>query len=728
MRIESRLLTAVVSALLLVNCGGGSSSSSQPQPPVVVEPDNGGNEPTQTVTLVIDNTRVESERDNTLSIQFSEAVSELPTLELWLNDGDNVALTSHALTHNAELADDGLSVAVSFNIADGDDILHRATPVKLFAKAGEQTAGIDLSLYDVPPMSELNWPQRLFFADATHLDPLLESNSIVFQWLNLDPWAIPDDPTWEEDPYTSISWRMFYHSLGWMTGFGRRYAETGEAEYLERLDFLLADYDQTFPDPEEAGLAYREDAVSLRLNHLIYLYLNVYRDMPAERRVVIETLIDKASSKLMEYLTDIYYDSNNHGMIQGRAALNVVMALPRLAMTDALADAAVTRTERAAIAMFTPQEGMSKEQAPGYHYAAVAMLLESELMLQMASLPVPDVVEETLKKSLIIGAYLLNEDGTLPAIGDTQFNEKFDHVMRQLYRVYNRPIPQVDAFYNEGIDALADVKLDPEEGLLILKHRHNSGNLSKLFFDAGPMRHIHGHFDNLAIVGQLDGEKLLIDAGGPYGYGTGHRIHFVRLSSHNSLLINNEVGNKYDAEMLPPVETGHNIFGGGSQKTDPGLVHHRAFAMAKGDIPFLLVVDEVEQSNEDPNWVRSYWHFPPDSKVDRLSDTHNRVTLPSGKQYQHYQTRMDSEICFVAEGLLNNYGDYWLGWATTAFNVAVPAPIELCYLETNRYQKVNVFTSAESLETQVTDRGETLSIKVGERQYTYNKATRTLSE
>ena len=723
--------TALLAALVLVNCGGGGgsdSSSTTPPAPVVVVEDTPGETQTDQFSLAIDNIRVESERDNRLTVNLANAVTALPEIELWLNDSDGNALTGHDIAFTAELSDGGQSLLIAYRIGDNTETLDRAVPVQLAVKvAGEQTH-LDIALYDVPPMSALTWPQRTFFSHADHLDPLLESDSIVFQWLNLDPWPIPDDPTWEEDPYESISWRLFYHSMGWVTGFGRRYIETGDTAYLERVDFLLNDYEQTFSDTESDDLAYREDAVSLRLNHLMYLYLNIYREMPVERRTVIESLIAKATGKLRGYLNETFYDGNNHGLIQSRSALNVVMAMPHLAAMDSLAEDALARTRRAAEAMFSSAGALALEQAPGYHYAAVAMLLESQQMIELASLPMPQGVDETVRDALIMGVYLLNEDGTLPAIGDTQYAEKFDYVMGLLYRAYGKSIPVVDAYYEHGVDALDDMKVDSDEGLVIVKQRHGSGGLSKWFFDAGPARYVHGHFDNLNLVGRMDGEPLLVDSGGPYGYGTPHRGHFMQVPAHNTVQINDVVRSEYSATLLTPVETDHSFIGAGSQPSDEDSLHRRAFAVGKGDIPYLLVVDEVTQPTNEVNNVRAFWHYPPEAEVALLGDGLSRITLVSGKQYHHHHNALSNEECLVVEGELDRDGSYWLGWVTTGINIAVPAPMTICFVNTAEYRKVNLFTSAPNLAFNVTDLGSRLSIKVGERHYVYDKATHTLSD
>jgi len=463
------------------------------------------------------------------------------------------------------------------------------------------------------------------------------------------------------------------------------------------------------------------------MNHLIYFYLNFYRETPKEKQTVILELIDKNIKMLQKYLDNSEYDDDNHGLIQARSSLNYVAAFPLAENKTQILEASLLRIEKNATNMFSQTDGLSVEQAIDYHYIGTSMFIDAKKQISRLDVDIPTPIYNTLNRAIEVGAYLLFDDGAVPAIGDTYYNNKWDVYLKRYYDLFDTSNVMFDEYLINGQSALDDLKILTDAGLIIAKKRNLKNNLSKVFFDVGKKRTVHGHFDNLNIILLLDGDKLLVDSGGPYVYSSPGRGYFWSLPAHNSLVINNQVDNTFDAVIDNSSETDTMLTAAGTQKTTDQIDHRRAFALLKSNTDILLVIDQVIDASGGNNTIKDFWHFPPETMINSIDDQRSILTLENKHKFLHFQYSLNPTSCDTIIGEFDNNNLPKLGWVTAAYYVATPAPVKVCTSEDKNYIKINVFSNELELNPQIEDFADHLIISIMGNVLKYDKSTNKIT-
>lgn len=599
----------------------------------------------------------------------------------------STASSGHALDYSIETTESIIKVTYTFS-RTSNMLVNELIKLQL-TDENNILAELDVKVVDIPKMSELNWPQRSLFKNDIMVSAISNQNQINFYWLNLPSWSVPSNPTWKENPFQNISWQMFYVSLGWVTSLGESYKKTSSPSTLLKIENLIIDFNSTFPDIEsnDFELIYREDAVSIRTNHLLYLYLN-FKDVLSSAAVeALENQISNHFIKLNEYVNDPQYDDDNHGLIQARAALNLVASLPLEVNAGDLREAALSRISKASAAMFSPKNGLSIEQAFDYHYAGISMLLEAKQQIKKVGLTPPESLINTLEKAILTGTYFLYSDGTIPALGDTYYGGEWTYFVNRYIELLDVDSELLERFLNKGQSALKDSYLIEEEGLYIGK-RAIQNKQDKYFFEFGKPRIVHGHFDNLNILAELGSKKLLIDSGGPYTYSYQGRTNFWSKYAQNNLVIDNTTLDDGATNLVYLTEDQNITAIQAKQYSASGAEHSRTVVYNNHLEHSLMVFDHVIGGGT----VEEFWHFPPKALIEELADGTNRIELEDGSIFYHYRRALQTANCKVREGEFDSTGTPSIGWVSPAYNVAEPAPVNYCLSNGGGYVTVNLFT------------------------------------
>lgn len=536
---------------------------------------------------------------------------------------------------------------------------------------------ISADYYHIPEMNSLNWPQRSIFT-GNYLKNLLETEKkIDFYWLNLGKWQVPSVLEWNEDPFSNISWQLYFHSLGWLTTYGEVYKKTADSKYLEAVESFLVSYNETFSGDEKttSSVAYREDAVALRMNHLIYFHLELGKHLSINAQKALDDLLSKNVERLKVYLSDEEYHDDNHGMIQARSALNYVAVFPFKEDANVVFDNVLNRLEQASALMFDGDSGLNVEQSIDYHYIGLSMFLEAKSQLESLNLEVPQTLIDTISKAILAGAYLQYQDGSVPAIGDTYFDNNWRYYLGRYYEIYDRKVAEMEEFLTNGQSALDSLKAFEKQGLVVMKEQHSQEVSSKVFFDAGPKRNVHGHHDNLNVTASINNNKLLVDSAGPYVYSYKGRQNFQSLYAHNTIVVNEIETNNYDAELKSYNEQPKYIVTSGAQKVNDEIVHKRAVVLTKEIEPILIVVDNVLNEKQSSMKIEQVWHFPPKVILDEinLSVQHDNGTTTKIRKLVN-----DKSSCHLIKGEYDSDNVPYLGWITREYNKVEQAPVLNC--------------------------------------------------
>ncbi len=702
--------------LLIVSCGSDSTSTE-----AFIEPTANAFTPTQ----IPDRNNLQSDTDYILDITDLDGIGSLSDISVSLLTADGKTDEYHQLSYDVRQDQD--KTQVHYSIARSSSTQHtplqRDVPLVLELKLNPEADAnkYDLYLWDLPRISELNMPQIVALVSDDTMQQIAEQRAVYFSWINFPAWVPPESPTWQEDPFNNTSWVLYYHSLGWLSAYVELYERTANEDVLNAISKYLTSYDQTFDDPRNAHViqAYREDAVSLRINHLLYIYFKLFRDSTAEERTVIERLLHKDMQMIQTYLDDEFWDNKNHGMIQARAALNLVASFPfhpDINYIESLTDRRITAVSNE---LFS-REGFVIEQATGYHFIGLSMMLEAKMQLDTFGLTANVSLNDKIRQALIIAPYLLHHDGTTPAIGDSSYGKNWQGHLKRYYAEFAEPINSLDNYLISRHQQLDDLKVIADEGLIIAKHIPVDEKMSKVFFDAGKARLIHGHYDLLNIVASIAGEPLLIDSGGPYTYSIeGGRDAWRSRTSHNTLVLNNEGVGDHSGSIIATDDTQHYISAAAKGLINENTYHYRSFLLTKNTQPLLIVVDEVEQG-ETANLVEEYWHFAPQTQIETISADHNLLTLASGNTIHQYKMGGLANTCSILEGEVDANNIPTIGWVTPKYNVLQSSPVIKCSANTNKYFKVNIFTEQYLENLTLSEIGNNILITLGEQTFTYS--------
>ncbi|WP_100912569.1 heparinase II/III domain-containing protein [Pseudoalteromonas spongiae] len=614
---------------------------------------------------------------------------------------------------------------ITFNVAENTSFYRNEKAiVKVKLLGSEKPLQFETRFYSKPKMAQLNWPQRSIFTRQEYLDNA-QQGIIDFHWLNLGKWKLPETHTWEEDPYHNVSWKLFYHSLGWLTPIAQLYKETGDTGLLDKLNEVIISYDQKFAlGALDLKTAYREDAVALRVNHLLYLFLEMREYLSVDANNALNSLFEKDAVMLQQYLDDPTYDDDNHGLIQAKSGLNLYSVFSYKDKFKKIGESSLSRVNKASVLMFDARSGQNVEQASEYHFIGISMLLEAKLQLNNLKIEPSQTLIETLDKAILFSAYLLNDEGYTPAIGDSYSNKYWRGYVNRYYELFNELNETFEQFKEYGQDALDNLFVSDNEGLVIAKSRNNSGELNKVFFDAGPKRIVHGHFDNLNLLVQLAGTQLLVDSGGPFNYGNSGRRNFWSISAHNSLVINRLESNEFDA-ILTQVEKmdGYYYFSGVQPNPDE-VNHKRTVIFSTYPEEWVLVLDWVE--SQDASFrVEEYWHY---NKHAEISSANGSLIKVGAKEFTHL-TLPNTKTCKLVKGSFDENNIPKLGWVSESYNTAEPAYVKRCESLGTYYQKANLFSQKGKIEhfSVVENESEYVNMRVNNTIYQVDKINQKVS-
>jgi hypothetical protein len=359
----------------------------------------------------------------------------------------------------------------------------------------------------------------------------------------------------------------------------------------------------------------------------------------------------------------IYSDRTNH-LIGEAAALAVVsMWMPEWPDAAHLRDLAVDVLERELVRQVAP-DGVDREQATGYHRFVLDFALQALAVARRCDVDLPGVATR-VGRMLDACEALSGAQGRAPRIGDGDEGRgvpfftgdpwDFSQVVAAGRALLGR-IPSADdelALWLTGTTQAPDKRapsrrprsvLFADGGYAIFRSRSHPDE-DRLVFDVGPLglppHASHGHADLLAVLVDVGGEEMLVDAGTfAYYDPAGRRDLFRATRSHNTV----EVGGRDQADAfdrfkwlnLPRVgieadrldagadyvEAWHD----GYRRLRPSVRHRRAVLGLAGG---WLVVDWLEGHGR--HRFDRWFHVLPAARLKPVDRCTVRIVSPSGR-------------------------------------------------------------------------------------------------
>jgi hypothetical protein len=239
-----------------------------------------------------------------------------------------------------------------------------------------------------------------------------------------------------------------------------------------------------------------------------------------------------------------YQPTHNHGVTQAYALLAVGLALRGHPDADGWVRLGRDRLQ-AQMAANVSEEGVHREHSPHYHFYVFKQFRDAIQLGEAAGVAFSAGFRHRLRAMLAAGAHMLKPNGALPALGDTPRT--------------SRIAVNEDELRRWGVDFTAEYLYSrtggasgiPPSDIAVLYLGGGCAFLRSGWGAHGPVRDeryaairtatfptTHLHRDLLSFELYAYGRDLVVDSGGPFGYGSPLREqYFVASSAHNVVLI-----------------------------------------------------------------------------------------------------------------------------------------------------------------------------------------------
>ena len=496
---------------------------------------------------------------------------------------------------------------------------------------------------------------------------------VTFAAVGFAPWSVPVDPTWAEDPYGNISWQFYYQSLGWLGVPANSYRASHKRTYATQalhyvLSWIAGNPRRGAPSP----MSWYDHAVAYRTDTIVATFpILAAVATPSELMTILQSLHQHGEA-LDGLLSDKRFVGNNHNLFHALSLYNLAVALPELKDAAQWKSDARSRISALFGEMVNLDEGVSTEQASGYHFLALHLLTAADRYLRGHGDGLTSKELHVLAKMVEWAALITEPDGRLPAMGDTAYGAQSAIATLEQQQAAGFATPWSRYVLSHGSDGTRppDAVFWPASGYAVMRPSYGEDGAWEddlhLFVDMSDVRQAHGHLDAMNVLLYADGGPLLVDSGGPFVYGDSRHEDFVATRAHNTIVVDDgdqgggsvSITEGLDRAAYSLVSGIHNLY--------PGVTHRREVLLLK---PGILLIVDLLTSAESHSYSLLY-HLPPGAQpVDEADWT--RVSTATGAGMA-LTVRGSAPL---AARVFRGGADIPNGWVTGGFLEKEPAPV-----------------------------------------------------
>jgi hypothetical protein len=496
---------------------------------------------------------------------------------------------------------------------------------------------------------------------------------VTFAAVGFAPWSVPIEPTWAEDPYGNISWQFYYQSLGWLGAPANSYRTSHQRTYAtQALHYVLSWIAGNPPRGAPSPMAWYDHAVAYRTDTIVATFpILAAVAAPSELMTILRSLHQHGEA-LDSLLSDKRFVGSNHNLFHALSLYNLAAALPELKDAAQWKRDARSRISTLFGEMVNLEEGVSTEQASGYHFLALDLFTAADRYLIRHGDGLRSEELHALAKMVEWGALITEPDGMLPAMGDTGYGAQSPIAGLEQQQAAGFATPWSRYVLSHGAEGARppDAVFWPASGYAVMRPSYGEDGAWEddlhLFVDMSDVRQAHGHLDAMNVLLYADGGPLLVDSGGPFVYGDSRHADFVATRAHNTIVVDDsdqEVGSVSVTESLDRaayslVSGMHNLY--------PGVTHLREVLLLK---PGVLLIVDLLSSAESHSYSLLY-HLPPGAQPANEANW-TRVSTATGAAMA-LTVRGSAPL---AAAVFRGGADIPNGWVTRAFLEKEPAPV-----------------------------------------------------
>ncbi|WP_460454114.1 heparinase II/III domain-containing protein [Arenimonas aestuarii] len=365
-----------------------------------------------------------------------------------------------------------------------------------------------------------------------------------------EPWALPESPQWNEDPYRDDTWGLYYHSLVWFSiidmGAEQAPTEPQRQQCLARLKDLFTSYVAFLavtPESEFHKMVWFDHSTAWRASTLAYFYEKYFRGTLTESQSgQLSAVVRMHDQKLREFIASGRWRANNHGIFHAEALWDMAHVFTDVIDPEMTRELALEAMRNVYGEMIDAEEGVCREHSLYYHLFDAWLLAQSARYMAQFDVDVIPGYRKVLQDMIEFYHRVAPGMRSLPAVGDTTFGRTSENPMLDEITALVEPTSLSVSLANKGGEGEAPEALTsfPRTGFHVF---HGGGNgkpedanvavvLDKPYLGA------HAHVDGGSFTINLAGEDMVVDSGGPYAYGQKLRFNYFKAAeAHNVLLV-----------------------------------------------------------------------------------------------------------------------------------------------------------------------------------------------
>lgn len=533
------------------------------------------------------------------------------------------------------------------------------------------SAGLERRIFETYPISGKS--------RAEIMPDAIQSNDAAADALLKWQLAIPRATIWQGNANTDWTrvpgfgpyWVFYMDSLRPAIAALRRYEQTDDPTYLDRLWSLVNSY---LNDSDERTSRSWSDphAVAFRMIALndIWWTLREYHVLAPEDSQRLLEEIEKGA----RYLNEEYFFQSgmNHGPNEAAALLSIAVSFPDLPAASTWRATATRRLEEAVRHLIEPDGGII-ESSPYYQMYSLEKMWEIQKYCRRNGVDLSSQYTATLAKMVEYATYVLQPDRSAPLLGAS------------LYAVYNdnrafldmsRAFPEfsyVLSAGNRGVRPKEISKDFGQSGLTIFRSRWGTkrdyDQPTHVTFLHGTPKTNHSQRDELGVTLYSRG-AVLIPPSGLYTYDESNPkfSYYMGTSSHNTVVVDGRDQRKDEGQATSLQQRDGVASQSASTRADDGVEHRRNVTLI--DERHLLVVDDLVSTSGDSHTFDQTWHADPSATVVARRGAAS-VTMPRPDQsFTIRQIGGGLVMPSVREGSVSPMA----GWCSKVYEVDQPCP------------------------------------------------------
>ncbi|MGD1893742.1 MAG: alginate lyase family protein [Cyclobacteriaceae bacterium] len=441
-------------------------------------------------------------------------------------------------------------------------------------------------------------------------------------------------------PNNDKEWGYFLNRHTVLVQLLSAYRSTGNERYAQACSYLMLDWVQQNPPPEEdvRSVTWRQLEVGKRLSpawpRLFYGFISTeaFSDVAL---ISMLTLVPAHAHHIQQF----HLKHSNWTIMEMQGLASAALYWPEFEQADTWYQYSLEQMQYEVQQQVYP-DGAQTELTTGYHYVALNNFNQFVMLLEEHRKLVPQLLHQRVEQMYHYLAYTLRPNGINPLNNDTDLRN-FQEIILDAARRYRRPdwIYIVTNGSKGSLPPGEASQFFPWAGQAVFRSGWKATD-QWAFFDMGPWGTGHQHNDKLHFSLSAFGQDLLVDAGRYWYRKDEWREYFQGSASHNVILVDGLGQLPTEEKVEDPIEEqvriteafdfGYATYpqGFGTNQNKIPASHTRAVVQLKEE-QLWLVVDQI--TTDQARNISALWHFHPAVATKSLPSgargTINGITL-----------------------------------------------------------------------------------------------------